>query len=254
MEKAFNIKVLKIIILFILSIISKSLYAQRDVEEVKRFLEANPFPEGTFLNLKEALVKPDKVLYLSLLGKGLNEFPVEILKFKNLIELELNNNNIEEIPLWIKKLTNLQKLEVRSNKLTSIPEDVFFLPFLKELDLWGNQITSFPLLSENKSIPLENLNLSMNMFNELSESILRLNHLKKLRLENNQFIKIPSIVFKMNQLQYLYLLHNRIYDFDISSPVVSKLKGIDLALNPISNKRVEDLKKILPDCEISTEL
>jgi Leucine-rich repeat (LRR) protein len=254
MKRLFSVKVFKILIVLFFNLTGKSLIAQTEVDEVLQFLKLNPAPEGTFGILEEALINPDKVLYLHLAGRGLKEFPVEILKFKNLIRLNLANNNITEIPSWIVKLTNLQKLEVRSNKLKNLPESVFYLPSLKELDLWGNQINAFPHLSINKTIVLEDINLSMNKFNDLPESILRLIHLRRLRLENNLFTRIPSVVFKMTKLEYLYLLHNRIYEFNIGSAIVSNLKGIDLAMNPISYKKVEELKKLLPNCIISTEL
>ena len=118
-------------------------------------------------NLQEALQTPNNVYRLSLRGKKLKVFPMDILKFKNLQDLDLSKNKLDSLPDDIGELSNLQILDVSSNKLEELPKTIGKLKNLKKiaagknelgaippqigelenlviLDLWSNQITLFP--------------------------------------------------------------------------------------------------------------
>lgn len=243
----------KFLIILITLISVQSLYAQTEEDDLKEFSKRFPTPKGSYTNMKEALANPEKVLYLTLGMRGFDKFPIEILKFKNLIDLDLYNNNITEIPTWIIKLTKLKKLSVRSNKLKTIPESVFYLPSLTELDLWGNQINTFPILTSEKLPVLEDINLSMNDFYDFPTGVEKLVRLKKLRLENNKLSRVSDVVFKMQSLEYIYLFHNNIFKIDLKLPVATKLKGVFLDSNPINEAELMRLRKLVPNCDISME-
>ena len=120
-----------------------------------------------YTSLNEALKDPDNVYKLNLRKQKLKEFPMGILKLKNLRELNLNKNKIKIIPEEIYKLKNLRYLNLARNKITSIPVEFFKLVNLKVLiinendievippqidrlqnleilDLWGNNLSVFP--------------------------------------------------------------------------------------------------------------
>jgi Leucine-rich repeat (LRR) protein len=215
---------------------------------VDDFLKSNLTPEGTYYSIEKAKIHPEKVRHLILIG--IKIFPVEILEFKNLIELDLTNNSIEQIPSWVQKLTNLQILILRGNKLNEVSEFVFYLPSLKELDLWGNSISTFSIDHPITETRLEYLNLSMNKFTDLPKAVIKLTHLKKILLDNNQLTKIPSEIFEMKDLEYAYLYHNNISDFEAPQSIKNHLKTIDLTNNPINESKIKKLKELLPDCEI----
>lgn len=121
-----------------------------------------------YTNLDEALKMPEKVYRLSLKGKKLKFFPLEILKFTNLQELDLSrnkidslpneigtlanlqildvsSNNLEYLPDSIGKLRNLQRISAGKNEIIAIPKQIGLLDNLKVLDIWSNQITIFPV-------------------------------------------------------------------------------------------------------------
>ena len=94
---------------------------------VDDFLKSNLTTEGTYYSIEKAKIHTEKVRHLILIR--IKIFPVEILEFKNLIELDLTNNSIEQIPSWVQKLTNLQILILRGNKLMRF-RNLFFIYLL----------------------------------------------------------------------------------------------------------------------------
>ncbi|SHG11605.1 leucine-rich repeat domain-containing protein [Flavobacterium johnsoniae] len=74
--------------------------------------------KSTFYNLKEAKLKPESVVELDLSKSKLNQFPLEILGFKNLKFLILSHNEISEIPNDINKLHKLIGLDLSHNPIS----------------------------------------------------------------------------------------------------------------------------------------
>lgn len=246
----------KILTIIVFILLNHQLYAQRDIKDIKEFLRDNPSPKGSFFSIKEGLKSPEKVLYLSLIGVGLKTISPEILKFKNLIELDFSYNSLEEIPSWITKLTTLKKLSIRSNILKKFPASIFSLPSLIELDLWGNEINTFPNDLTITNTTLLELNLSHNNLNKIPDELIKLTSLKALKLEGNTIKYIPEFLFKMKNLERIYFLKNNISDFKIDTIINDKIRMIDLAFNPVatSTNKLNQLKKVLPNCEIWTDL
>lgn len=76
--------------------------------------------KSTFYNLKDAKLKPELVVELDLSKSKLNQFPVEILGFKNLKFLTLSHNKISEIPNDINKLQNLVGIDLSNNPISDL--------------------------------------------------------------------------------------------------------------------------------------
>jgi len=141
-------------------------------------------------DLKEALQKPNQVYRLNLRGKKLKTFPMEILQFKNLQELDLSKNKFDSIPEKIGTLTNLQILNVSGNKLQYLPDSIGELKHLKKLVGSRNSLQALP-----KTIgKLENLEILDLWENDLSTFPDELSKLKKLRWMDLRVILIGDDV------------------------------------------------------------
>lgn len=143
-----------------------------------------------YRNLDEALKEPDKVQRLVLRRKGYKEFPKEIFKFKNLVELDLRGNNISDIPDSISTLTKLQYLNVSRNQVVKISPEIGKLSSLVYLELGQNAIEILPV----EMASLQNLQYLSLWENELT----RLPYTFE-KLENLKEIDLRSIVLNTTQ-------------------------------------------------------
>lgn len=87
--------------------------------------------EGNFMMVSD--------IYLD--GQGLEEFPTEVLQYKNLEVLDLSRNSIREIPDEIGTLKKLKVLRLAGNPLTTLPKSILQLPNLKVVWLQGLQLS-----------------------------------------------------------------------------------------------------------------
>ncbi len=78
---------------------------------------------------------------ISLRREQLNEFPEDLLHFKNLESLDLRNNKLDSIPNSISKLSKLKKILLSRNTFNHFPEALKTLQQLEHVDLWDNSIT-----------------------------------------------------------------------------------------------------------------
>ena len=115
----------------------------------------------------EGIEQPDSVFILSLSKNRLDTFPIQILEFRNLRELDLSKNKLHSLPPQIGILSSLEVLNLDRNTLDSLPQEIgqlhklrylklsrnrlYHLPNsianlynLKELILWSNGIKCFP--------------------------------------------------------------------------------------------------------------
>ena len=164
-------------------------------------------------NLQEALQNPDKVYRLNLKGKKLKSFPMDILKFKNLQELDLSKNKLDSLPEEIGTLSNLQVLDISSNNLEYLPNEIGKLKNLKKLAAGKNEILAIP-----KQIGmLENLEILDLWSNQISIFPEELGKLQKLRWMDLRVIEIED-----NKQEHLHqLLPNTIIHFSPSCHCIS---------------------------------
>ena len=155
---------------------------------------------------------------LNLTGNNLSdhEFPPEIEKYQNLIELILDTNILKRIPKCITKLGNLRRLSIRNNKLaelknltnlkklkflivdnnslTQLDESVRPLDQLEVLVLRKNSINHFDINLFKLSFNcLKQIDLSFNKISSISSELFMLPHLELLNLSNNSLNKLPMI-------------------------------------------------------------
>jgi Leucine-rich repeat (LRR) protein len=141
-----------------------------------------------FTSIEDALKDPDKVIKLELRKKKLKEFPVEILKFKNLQYLDLSKNNIKELPPEIDSLQNLQIFIISKNELESLPKEIGELHQLQYLNANNNELSSLPVQIANLS-NLKNLDLWSNNVDKFPSEM---KYLKNLKVMDLRVILIPD--------------------------------------------------------------
>ena len=187
---------------------------------------------------------------------NLTEFPMKLLKFKDIKVLDLSYNKIISIPPEIGQLVNLQVLNLSNNNLTSIPPELGQLVNLQELDLSYNQLTSIPTeigqltnlqvlsLYRNKLtyippeigqlVNLQVLNLSWNKLISVRDAdIGKLVNLKELCLSHNELTSIPKELEQLVNLQYLYLAVNQLTSIPPELGQLINLHYLILYDNPI---------------------
>jgi Leucine-rich repeat (LRR) protein len=141
-----------------------------------------------YTDLAEALKDGDNVVKLSLRKKKLKEFPMEVLKLKNLQYLDLSRNTIKELPDSIVTLKSLQYLIVSRTGLERLPTNIGRMKNLKHLNVNQNEISMLPFSFGD----LENLEVADLWSNNLEyfpESMVNLKKLKWMDLRN---ILIPK--------------------------------------------------------------
>lgn len=207
--------------------------------------------KNIFNNLSKALRNNEDVLELHLTNQNLNEFPIDILKLKNLKYLILDSNSISDIPTQIGILNELVSISLTNNKIKTIPKSLGSLIKLKYLFLDFNEIQSLP--SELFNLPnLEVLYINNNQINKIPISIKYLNNIKtlvasdnkidslpieigylynlnKLDLSNNNLKYLPDIFYQIKSLENVWLSNNKL---KIISDKLSNLQNLTtLALN-----------------------
>jgi Leucine-rich repeat (LRR) protein len=171
------------------------------------------FSAPVYDNLEEAMQHANSVYRLSLHGKKLKTFPLEILNFKNLQELDLSKNRIDSLPDQIAVLQNLQVLDISSNKLEYLPDSIGKLKNLKKIAAGKNELLAIP-----KQIgELENLEILDLWSNQIGIFPEELGKLKKLRWMDLRVIQIEDDLQKHIQ----DILPNVIIHFSPSCHCVS---------------------------------
>ncbi|MEO6305987.1 MAG: leucine-rich repeat domain-containing protein [Bacteroidia bacterium] len=142
-----------------------------------------------FTDLDSARKDPDKVVKLVLRKKKLKDFPMQILKFKNLQYLDISKNSIKELPDSIVQLKNLQYLFVSKTGLESLPNTIGGLKNLKYININQNEVSRLPYSFGD----LENLEIADLWSNNLEYFPETLKKLTKLRAMDLRNILIPQI-------------------------------------------------------------
>lgn len=217
--------------------------------------------EPVYTNLSKALRNAEKVYKLNLSNKKLNEFPIDILKLKQLRLLILDSNTISFIPQQISELQNLRYLSIAHNSIAEIPISIGDLNKLRFLYIDYNNISTLPssffklnqledLFINNNSIKelpkeiqvlqkLERLIASHNQFESIPDEIGHLFGLKKLSFAHNKIKTLPEHFYELTNLTVLYLHNNSIHRIDSKIKKINKLEGLTLDFNKLTDLPIE---------------
>ncbi|MBC8110972.1 MAG: DUF1963 domain-containing protein, partial [Verrucomicrobia bacterium] len=179
-------------------------------------------------------VADDAVQYLSLGNIEKEEFPAQILKFKQLKSLTIikpylyQNNEVlplKSIPDGIGELTRLETLQITNCLLTQLPESLGKLKKMQNLNVTYCQLQTLP----DAVFKLPNLMylfLGNNKIKQISEKI-KLPKLQAISLENNQLQTLPQSLAQQPLLRSL-----RIHDnpFTLLPVAFNSVKGIEMSL------------------------
>lgn len=92
---------------------------------------------------------------LDLSSNAMNNFPYNIIKLKQLVNLNISSNQIKRLPFAVRKLTSLRILDLSNNQLGSLPSPIAKLR-LDEINICNNPSSSDTV----RSIPIVERKLS----------------------------------------------------------------------------------------------
>lgn len=157
--------------------------------------------------------------------------------------LGFNNTNIENVD-FLRNMTNLEMLFLSNDDITNI-DGLSKLTKLKLLNLSNNKISYITPLSGMTNLTwleLENNNISN--INPVSS----LTKLGNLRLDGNNITNIDALS-KLTKLQSLSLNNNNIKNIYLLKDLTD-LKYLDVTGNPAMENDINELKKVLSNCNI----
>jgi len=190
------------------------------------------------------------LLYFASFNNGFKCFPTDIKKLHNLNYLEFFSAKFDSIPCDIAYLNKLKTLKISStNDTLKLPNTLKFLKSLKELTIENCVLDSFP--KELFKIPnLTFLNLTnVNMY-FISKHFERFQNLEVLVLDGNKLKSIPNELYKAKQLRLLSVKGNQLSKLPDSISQLENLTLLDVRGNGFSKDYIEELKALLPGCEI----
>lgn len=226
--------------------------AQSNIEN-----EVNVAEKPVYYSLSKALRNAENVYKLDLSQKKLKEFPIEILKLKELRYLILDSNQVTSIPSQINELEKLEYLSLSHNNIQDLPSNLGELTELRFLYLDYNKISVLPVeffqlvklkvlfINNNKlnEIPpeikvfreLKRLVASNNQFENIPDEIGHLYNLENVTFSNNHIKSLPEHFYELSNLKYLYLSDNDLKNIDSRINKFNKLEILALENNKLKN-------------------
>jgi Leucine-rich repeat (LRR) protein len=180
-----------------------------------------------FTNFPKDLKNFSGLMYLELIGTKIDSIPAEIAYLQRLKTFQFSGKDDSlKITNKLKFIKSLNELIIESVKLDSCPGTVFRIPSLKRLSLVNCGIQAIPDNLE-KLVGMEVLILDFNKISVLPRNIYLCKQLNYLSLKNNQLKKIPDTICQLKNLTKL-----------------------DLRGNAISKDDLEEIKALLPGCQV----
>jgi hypothetical protein len=165
------------------------------------------------------------------LSAGLTEFPAELYRFTDSLEiLDLSGNQLSDLPADLHRFKKLKRLFLTSNNFRHIPAVLSHCPALVMLSFKGNQLSEFA----EASLPqqLEWLILTDNQLTELPKDFGRYTKLRKVALAGNQLSALPDSMQQCRDLGLLRLALNKFESFPDWLFELPKLAWLALGANP----------------------
>ena len=203
--------------------------------------EINTFPQG-FNELYN-------LTYFATYNNEFVKFP-EFKKLGNLNYLEFFGSKIDSIPCEIAYLSKLKTFKFSSsNDTLKLPPTLRFLKNLKEVTIENCVLDSFP--KDIFKIPnLSYLNLTNANVFYISKHFERMSSLEVLVLDGNKLTFLPVEIFLAKKLRLLSVKNNFLEKLPDSIAQLENLTLLDVRGNNFSPQYIEELKALLPGCEI----
>ncbi|CAE7507735.1 IRL7 [Symbiodinium microadriaticum] len=169
---------------------------------------------------------------VNLSNRGLTEFPMELLKLQDSLEvLNLGGNNLSSLPPEVSCFRKLRILFFAGNKFEVMPEQLGSLSSLYMLSFKSNKLTHIPPDSLSPSVGW--LILTDNSLTKLPDTIGNLRGLRKLMLANNRLSELPRSMSRCTDLELIRLSRNKLSELPLFLLDLPKLSWISLAGNCI---------------------
>lgn len=165
------------------------------------------------------------------LSAGLTEFPAELYRFSDSLEiLDLSGNKLSDLPADLHRFQKLKRLFLTSNNFSHIPAVLSLCPALVMVSFKGNQLTEFA----EASLPeqLEWLILTDNQLTQLPNDFGRYTKLRKVAMAGNQLSSLPDSMQQCRDLGLLRLSLNQFESFPDWLFELPKLAWLALGANP----------------------
>jgi len=191
------------------------------------------------------LERAQKTGVCSLCGKGLSEFPPQLLQLgTSLRTLDLSNNKIKSIPSAVGGFSSLKSLTLTSNHLATLPMELSQTKRLETLVLDHNKIKMLPADLFPNFTQLKTLSLASNQLTTFPESLGTLRHLDAVNLSDNKIHSLPESVGDL-QVVELNLNRNQLASLPVSLSKCTRLKVLRVEENclPLEAISVELLKE-----------
>jgi Leucine-rich repeat (LRR) protein len=209
---------------------------------------------------------------LRLSGNEINSFPTGFSDLYNLVYFSSYNNEFSHFP-DLKKLGNLNYLEFFGSKIDSIPADIAYLSKLKTLKFSSTNDTlklpsTLKYLKNLKDVTIENcvldsfpkeifkipnlnyLNLTNTNIFYVTKHFERFVNLEVLVLDANQLQTLPFDIYKAKKLRLLSVKNNHLQKLPDTICQLENLTLLDVRGNGFSVEYLDELKALLPGCEI----
>ncbi len=209
---------------------------------------------------------------LKLSGNEVNTFPNGFNDLYNLTYFATYNNEFSKFPDF-KKLGNLNYLEFFGSKIDSIPSDIAYLGKLKTFKFSStNDSLKLPLtlhfMKNLKEVTIENcvldsfpkelfkipnlnyLNLTNTNVFYITKHFERFTNLEVLVLDGNKLASLPIEIYLAKKLRLLSVKNNLLAKLPDSISQMENLTLLDVRGNNFSKQYIEELKALMPGCEI----
>ncbi len=210
---------------------------------------------------------------LKLNGNEINTYPPNFGDLYNLLYFASYNNEFTSFPSDLKKLGNLNYLEFFGSKIDSIPADIAYLSKLKTFKFSSSNDTlklptTLKWLKNLKDVTIENCVLDsfpkelfkipnlifLNITNAnvfyITKHFERFTNLEVLVLDGNQLQSLPFDIYKAKKLRFLSVKNNHLQKIPDTICQLENLTILDVKGNGFSKAYIEELKSLLPGCEI----
>ncbi|MGB0868838.1 MAG: DUF1963 domain-containing protein [Flavobacteriales bacterium] len=215
------------------------------IEIVKCFEPKTLLPNRKSFSLDEAKKQDPLTVYNLVIKKGVfNEFPKEILGFKNLESLsfyQVAQINFQAFPDELVDLTSLHTFKVNTHSnITELPKSIGNWENMEDFTLWG-KLTAIPKsIKDWKNI--RSIDLAYNELKSIPEWLCQLPTLKSLDITQNSFETLPEALKGIQNLKLEFSKRRLFEDFTYLS---KNTKEVDESLFDFTD--YEELKSILSE-------
>ena len=194
------------------------------------------------------------LVYFASYNNAFTVFPPDFKNLINLTHLELSHTKIDSIPAAIAYNSKLKSIKFTDTDDTlKLPVTLKYLKTLEDFQIENCIMDSFP--KQLFKVPsLKFLYLSKTNTHFLSGHFERLPNLEVLILESNPISSIPANIYLAKKLRVISLRNNQISKLPDTISQMENLALLDLRGNPMTKDYIDELKAMLPGCEVKFDL